>query len=472
LAAAFPTQPQPVAAAVPFSSARRWSAVALKGPEGIEGWALGAPEAFGDLGPLHRAAQAAAAQGRRVLLLASIDPADLTGDGTPPTPPLAHPLGLVVLEDTLRPGVDQTLQFFADQQVGIKVISGDNPDTVGHVAAQAGIVARAEMTGDQFAAVPADEAGEVAERTDIFGRVAPEQKRGIVEALQSRGHHVAMTGDGVNDVLALRRADVGVALHGGTAAAQAVASLIMVTDAFSTLPEAVQEGRRIVSGVLVGARLFLAKSVYSLVITAAVIVVALLPGGDAQYPLHPRNLSSLSTLSIGFPAVVLAVINRRPARPGRLVAQVLAFAVPAGLVGGLAAVAAFYLDRHAVGATLPQARSVTTLALALVAVAFIPCGEALSGGSRRLGWAVGLAAAAACAFPVLFAVPALRAFYDLVTLPARQYALAAGVGFAGVASLVTLLATGWLNHDEQAPVADRPASSAVQTGLESGTTEV
>ena len=440
LAQAFPRRAEPAVSAVPFSSARRWSGLALDGSEGIRAWILGAPEAFAG----YRDAVPATGRvggARRVLWIGEVEPTLLRPPAPGPQVPPSRILGTVVFDDVLRAGAAGTLAYFTERGVAIKVISGDHPHTVRAVAARAGLTSAGETTGDAMELLAPEQQVSAAEGTEIFGRVSPQQKRLIVDALKRGGHHVAMTGDGVNDVLALRAADVGIALQEGTAAAQSVASLIMLEGAFAHLPDAMREGRRIVEGITVGARFFLLKTFYSLVITGGVTAVALIGGGSPIYPLHPRNLSALATLSIGLPALVLSVANRRPDPPkGRFVPNVLRLALPAGIVVGIAAIVAFYLDRGVVGATLNQARSATTLALGGAALAFIPCAELAAdrGPHRRLGLAMALALICGLAFPIIFAVPVLRAYYDVVPLDAGQYGLAFGIGGLGAAALVLL----------------------------------
>lgn len=441
LADFFSTVPEPVVATVPFSSTRRWSGLAIRGPYEVEAWILGAPEVFPDLGSLAATVETATQRGQRVVAIGAVDPAMLSIDGHLAEPPPTRLLGVIVFDDVLRAGAAETLAYFRQQGVTLKLISGDNPDTVKALASQVGFNTESATTGDALDALDPTQQQLLVDVTQIFGRVNPQQKKAIIEALRGRGYFVAMTGDGVNDVLALRAADLGIALQEGTAAAQAVASLVMLEGEFAKLPDAVREGRRIIDGIAVGARLFLLKTFYSLTITAGITVAALLTDGDPNYPLHPRNLSVLSTFAIGIPAMILSVVGRRSDRPkGRFVPELLRLTIPAGIIAGLTALVGFYLGRHFIGATLAESRGITTLALAVAALTFIPCAEATTehGQQRRLSLAIGLAVCSGMMFPIVFTVPLLRSLYDLVPLSPAQYVLATGIGCVGAAFLVAL----------------------------------
>lgn len=441
LAETFTAAAEPVVGAVPFSSARRWSGLAIRGPDEIEAWILGAPEVFPDLGSVSTAVETATRRGRRVVAIGAVDPATLSIDGHLAEPPPTRLLGVIVFDDVLRVGAAETLAYFREQGVTLKLISGDNPDTVKALASQVGFNAESATTGDALDALDPTQQQLLVDVTQVFGRVNPQQKKAIIEALRGRGHFVAMTGDGVNDVLALRAADLGIALQEGTAAAQAVASLIMLEGEFAKLPDAVREGRRIIDGIAVGARLFLLKTFYSLTITAGITLAALFTNGDPNYPLNPRNLSVLSTFAIGIPAMILSVVGRRSDPPkGRFIPELLRLTIPAGVIAGGTALVGFYLGRHFIGATLAESRGITTLALAVAALTFIPCAEATTerGQQRRLSLAIGVALCSGLVLPIVFAVPLLRSLYDLVPLSPAQYMLATGIGCVGAMFLVAL----------------------------------
>jgi cation-transporting ATPase E len=378
--------------------------------------------------------------GRRVILAGRADAALLSLAGPDGGPPPIVPLGIVILDDDVRDGAATTLAYFADQGVTLKLISGDNPDTVRAVAAKAGLEIVDWTSGPDL---PDSDLGATVEQFQVFGRITPQQKRSLVEALRANNHHVAMTGDGVNDVLALRAADLGIALQEGTAAAQAVSSLVMLADAFPALPETVKEGRRIVHGIATVARLFLLKTFYSALITAAVVVVAVITSKSPDYPFHPRQLSMMSTYSIGIPAFWLTIANRQPDKPPlRFIAEVLRVAIPGAIVAAATALATFYGLRDIAHSDLAQVRTATALSVCVVAMTFIPCAEFAQpeGRQRRIRLAAFLAVVYSAAFPIIFALPFARKIYDVVPLTMGQWTVCLSVGVAGALLLVAVMA--------------------------------
>jgi cation-transporting ATPase E len=282
----------------------------------------------------HRVAELAAS-GRRVLALLRG-----TADGPTGLPDDARCVALVTLTEQVRPDAAETLRFFTEQGVRIKVISGDNPATVAAIARRVGLEVGPDAVVDaRSLGTDAVELGEVVERVTVLGRVTPEQKRALVQALQRNGHVVAMTGDGVNDALALKDADIGVAMGNGAQATKAVAQLVLLDGRFSHLPSVLAEGRRVIGNVERVANLFVAKNVMSLVaiLTAAAFTL--------PFPFLPRHLTLVSAVTIGIPAFFLALgPNRRRYVPGFL-PRVLRFAVPAGVVSGLVVVTSYLLAR-------------------------------------------------------------------------------------------------------------------------------
>ena len=348
----------PQAWGVPFSSARKWSAWG----DGRTAWILGAPEIVIDRA-LEGGARAlelaagAASQGARVVALVSA-PAALVEDRLPEARLAA---AVITLEEDLRQDAAETLDYFRQQGVHVRVISGDNPTTVGALAAQAGLTAPGGGGPRLMDAreLPEDTASEefalAIASHDVFGRVTPEQKRAMVGALQGRGHCVALTGDGVNDALALKDADLGIAMGNGSQATKAIAQIVLVDSKFSVLPGVVAEGRRIIANMERVSSLFLAKTTYA----AILVIITALVGW--RYPFLPRQFSYIDSLTIGIPAFFLALWpNRRRYVPGFL-RRTLSLAMPTGAVLAAAALTAFGIVEGP-----PSSRESTAAILALM----------------------------------------------------------------------------------------------------------
>jgi len=392
----------------PFSSARKWSGATLTDPTGgTAQWRLGAPDVLLTAGhPVLAEADEYGGQGLRVLLLAR-------AGGTP--------VALVVLAQRLRPDAAETLRYFADQGVAVKVLSGDNALSVGAVARHLGLPgAEHPVDARSLPTEPTALADAVAAHT-VFGRVGPQQKRDMVAALQARGHTVAMTGDGVNDVLALKDADIGVAMGSGSPASRAVAQIVLLDNNFAALPAVVAQGRRVIGNIERVANLFLTKTVYS-VLLAIVVVLGQLP-----YPFLPRHLTIISSLTIGIPAFFLALApNHERARPG-FVGRVLRFAVPAGVVAMAATITSYLFARGVYDGDLAAETSAATLTLFLVglwAVAII--------ARPYTWWRILLVAAMGTALALVLLMPFLQEFFQLslvgTTAPGVAVALAVAAG--------------------------------------------
>jgi cation-transporting P-type ATPase E len=407
--------------AVPFSSARKWSGASFAGRGAF---LLGAPEVLLRHGraELLRQAERIAVEGRRVVLLAhSARPLD---DAAPPAG--LEPLAMVVIGDQVRGDAAATVAWFATEGVAVKVVSGDHPRTVGAIAGQVGI-AGADRPVDARA-MPDDQAelADLLEARSVFGRVVPHQKRAMVDALGARGHVVAMTGDGVNDVLALKDADLGIAMGSGSAASRAVAELVLMDGRFANLPAVMAEGRRVIANIERVAKLFVTKTVYATVLALAVGLAGL------AFPFLPRHLTLISSLTIGIPGFFLALEpNTRRSHPG-FVRRTLAFAVPAGLTAALGTLVAYQV---ADVANVPQdeARTTATLALAGLGLVVLALAARPLTALRRL-----LLAAMAAAFGVVLLVPFLREFFAL-DLPPLRVAMTAVALVAALGGLLTLL---------------------------------
>ncbi len=430
VAKAFPDAPGwPLAHAVPFSSARKWSGASFTGHGS---WILGAPDviAAGDQTLMARA-QTQAAGGRRVLVLAWTE-TPLRGDALPKG---LRPIAILSLGDRIRTDAAQTLQYFAKQGVTAKVISGDHPQTVAAIAREVGVVGSQNVVDARTLPSDSEELAEIMENTTVFGRVTPHQKRAMVAALQSRGHVVAMTGDGVNDVLALKDSDIGIAIGGGAPASRAVAQLVLIDGRFDTLPGVVGEGRRVISNIERVANLFVTKTVYAIGIALAVGLVSL------PFPFLPRHLTLVGAVTIGIPAFFLALApSARRARPG-FVKRVLRFALPTGLAATVATIGAYQLA-IAENVDLTEARTTATLVLTAIGL------FALGMVSRPLlPWKKWLIAAMVGLLILSMVSPVSHDFFAL-NLP-RPVVLLAALGIVaitGAAMVGTLRAVGSIRH--------------------------
>ncbi|WP_406091734.1 HAD-IC family P-type ATPase [Kitasatospora purpeofusca] len=407
--------------AMPFSSARKWSGVQLLEPRGGEAsWLLGAPDVLLPAGhPALAEVDELGSQGLRVLLLGRT-PVPL--DAPDPAAGL-RPLALVVLQQRLREDAADTLRYFESQQVAAKVISGDAAVSVGAVAAHLGLPGADRPVDARTLPHEPEALADLAERTAVFGRVTPQQKRELVAALQSRGHTVAMTGDGVNDVLALKDADIGVAMGSGSDATKAVAQIVLLNNSFAVMPSVVAEGRRVIGNIERVAGLFLVKTVYSVLLALLVIFT------HSPYPFLPRHSTVLSTLTIGVPAFFLALApNNERARTG-FVRRVLRLAVPAGVIAGTATFTAYALARANHATDLESDTTVATLTLFLVAI------WVLAIVARPYNWWRVLLIATMCGgFALVMTVPWLSDFFQLSLSGTRDPWL--GVGIAVTAGLV------------------------------------
>ena len=400
---------------VPFSSTRKWAAIGTPSAN----WYLGAPEILLPDDPssdLRMRIDAEAGMGHRVVVLVGAQASAFTED----LPAQRHPLALVICEEELRSDAAETMAYFEQQGIRLRVISGDNALTVGTLAKRAGlhrpdgtelrVVDARHLPADHLS----DEFADAVEEADVFGRVTPEQKRAMVQALHTRGHCVAMTGDGVNDALALKDADLGIAMGEGARATKAVAQIVLVDSRFSVLPGVLAEGRRIIANMERVSALFLAKTVYAAITVIAIALIA------APYPFLPRHFTYIGALTIGIPAFALALApNTRRYVPGFLT-RILSLAVPAGIALATASLSAYYL----VGVGTGAGQTAATLTLMLGALWLLSItARPLVGWRILLLMAMGLLAT----FGVL--VPVTRDFFALVVPTFEQWMviLCAGV---------------------------------------------
>ena len=423
---------------VPFSSRRKWSAA--RDRSGTT-WVLGAPEillAGHSESVLDRARQIAA-QGARVVALArSRSPWRLIpGEEEPRLPDDLEAAGIVILTEEIRPDAAETLAYFRQQGVDAKVISGDSPETVAAVARQAGVTAPdgGELVALDARTLPAgagsgqeteedlERLADAVEGVSVLGRVTPEQKRALVRALKSRGHVVAMTGDGVNDALALKDADLGIAMGNGAPATKAVARLVLLKGEFSALPGVVAQGRRVMANTERIASLFLAKTIYASLIAVVVSAMAV------AYPFLPRQFTVVSSLTIGIPAFVLALAPSNQRYREGFLGRVLSLCVPAGLMAGTVTLST-YLWLTLTHAPRAQVTTATTLVL-------ITCGLWLLTLTARplTSWRLGLVALMGTIAVLGVVAPPVRAFFLLAwPTPGVWWviALMAGLAVGGI----------------------------------------
>jgi magnesium-transporting ATPase (P-type) len=430
--AAFPGEARAVAAEVPFASSRKWSGVTLDGGETI---VMGAPDVLERTGvavppSLAETIAARAAERRRVVLLASgSEPLEPREDGGDPPLPALRAVGVVVLAEGLRPDAAGTVAYLQGQDVRVKVISGDGVGTV-------------QAAGPDL---PADPEGlrEAAGREVVFGRISPEQKRGLVTAMADTGQYTAMIGDGVNDVLALKQARLAVAMGNGSQMAKGVADIVLLTNAFSTLPRALEEGRRILRNCHRVAKLFVTKSVY------AAVLIATIGLAPVPYPFLPRHLTVISTLTIGVPAFFLALApSSGPVKREGFLASLMAFSIPAGIVSGLAIQAGYLLARGPLDSTLISAQTVAVLVAILVGLAVLIEVERGVEGRRVRWWVWLMVIIVLGCIPAGLALPFLSDFFAIEFLDAAEWGVGLGVSAVAIGVLLGLRRIPWLRRLE------------------------
>jgi cation-transporting ATPase E len=416
-------------ATAPFKSATKWSGVSF-GDNG--NWVIGAPDVL--LDPASTAAEQAeriGAQGLRVLLVGT---GDVAVDH-PDAPGRVTPVALVVLEQRVRPDAAETLDYFAEQDVSVKVISGDNAVSVGAIADKLGL--RGEtMDARRLPAEPAQLADALDTHT-TFGRVRPDQKRAIVHALQSHGHTVAMTGDGVNDVLALKDADIGVAMGSGSPASRAVAQIVLLDNRFATLPYVVAEGRRVIGNIERVANLFLTKTVYSVLLALLVGIECLfskpLKADPLLYPFQPIHVTIAAWFTIGIPAFILSLApNNERAYPG-FVRRVLSSALPSGLIVGTATFGSYLLAYHGRHATFQQQEQASTAALITLLMTALWVLAVIARPYQW--WRLALVIGSGLAYVVIFSIPLARRVFLLDPSDVVVTSTAVGIGLLGAGAV-------------------------------------
>jgi len=436
IAERFPGEPGKVGGEVPFSSEWKWSGLRI----GSTSYVLGAPDILGEAGALvlppglARKLDEETAAGRRVVAFGEASE-PLPADPAKEAAPKLSPIALVVLEETLRPDAAATVAAMREEDVDLKLISGDARATVTAVAnavgvpQDAGVIEGPELPDDP------EQLAAVAQRNTVFCRIKPEQKRDLVAALAASGRYAAMVGDGVNDVPALKRARMAVAMGSGAQVTKGVADVVLLKDEFARLPQAVAEGRRIARNIHRLGRLYLTKTVYA----AALILLVAVPG--FAFPFLPRHLTLAAFLTIGIPSFVLALApSDGPLYRGRLLRALAAFAVPAGLATALGSILSFFLVDTVFGGSLEDGRTAATTTLIVLGLSFVlllergPGREHIAIQSYMLGMVIALGGL----YAGILAIPPLRDFFEMDLLSSAQWFLALLSAAAGltIASLL------------------------------------
>jgi cation-transporting P-type ATPase E len=414
-----------VTAQVPFSSARKWSAVTFAGRGS---WVLGAPGVIGRGLPAGAAAAIARheAAGRRVVLLGSTTrPADST---EPPS--RLTPVALLVLAEHLRQDAEATVRYLLGQGITIKVLSGDAPGTVSAIAGRAGIPALGASCDVSELGDDESSVGGALRATNVLGRVRPGQKLAAVRALQAAGHVVAMVGDGVNDVQALKQADLGIAMGSGSQSSRSVARIVLLDSTFAAIPQMLAEGRRVIANIERVASLFVTKTVYAAVLA---IVVGL---AGVPFPFFPRHLTIVSTLTIGIPGFFLALAAGAPrALPG-FTRRVLAFTAPAGVAAAGATAVSYAFARTSAGTTAIQSRTAAMLALFTISLWVLTLIARPLNAARII-----LVAGLGAGLGLLFAFPFTRRIFSLQIPPANVTLVVLSVVVVAITAL-----TLWRRH--------------------------
>ncbi|MCR8642740.1 HAD-IC family P-type ATPase [Paenibacillus sp. N1-5-1-14] len=385
---------------VPFSSDKKWSGAAFAN-EGA--WVLGAPEMIlreaYDL--VQGIVELEAQKGRRVLLLAQVDEAALK-EGEIYLPRKA---AMLLIEDRIREEAPQALRYFAEEGVSIKIISGDNPVTVSAVAKRAGVEGAESYIDARTLPEEPEKLAEIVQKYTVFGRVSPHQKKLLVQALQSRGHTVAMTGDGVNDVLALKEADCGIAMANGSDAAKAVSQLVLLNSDFSVLPKVVAEGRKIINNLEKVSVLFLSKTVYSIILSLIFSLIMM------PYPIMPIHVTLIGGLMIGIPAFFLAMWPNQERVQRGFLRRVLRASIPNAIIlAGVTITMFLYAFKSGLG--IAEARTLAVLVLGGSSVVVLArVARPLSG--LKLQLVIGML----LLFIGAFLVPVVKDIFMLTTLP-------------------------------------------------------
>jgi cation-transporting P-type ATPase E len=450
IAAEFPSPAREVDGEVPFSSQWKWSGLTMTVGGERRSYVIGAPDVLTGSGALtlpaglERSLEQHTSAGRRVIAFGEA-PGGLPADPAGEPPPRLQPRALVVLAETMRPDAEETIEFMREQQVDLKLISGDARETVTAVAHSLGVPRDAGVA--EGPSLPTDPAGlaETAERNTIFCRITPEQKKALVGALSESGRFTAMIGDGVNDVPALKRARLAVAMGSGSQITKGIADIVLLRDQFSMLPRAVGEGRRIARNIHRLGRLYMTKTFY-----AGFLILATSLFGFT-FPFLPRHLTIAALLTIGIPSFVLALApSEGPLYRGRLLRALTAFSLPAGIGIGVGSLLSFFLVDGIFGGSVSDGRTAATTTLIVLGLAFIlllergPGREHIAIQSYMLAMISGLGAL----FALGLAAAPVRDFFELELLSAGQWFLALISVAAGLVTASALWRLPWIQELE------------------------
>lgn len=408
-----------VASEVPFSSAWKWSGVMFSDGDAL---VLGAPEALGAAGFADEIARRQATRQRVLVFGRARSLPEVEPDAEEADPPSGfEPMGLAVLEERMRPEAASVIAFLEEQGVDVKILSGDAPATVEAVARAAGFSNTRSMAGVDLPDDP-EALADVAERVAVFGRVTPEDKRALIDALRSRGRFVAMVGDGVNDVPAMKRAQVAISFGHGSPIARGSADIVLLEGDFSAIPSGIREGRRILANIRRVAKLFVVKSAF-----AATLILTVGVAG-AAYPLLPRHLSLAALFTVGVPAFALALAPNtgEDASNATFLRDLLRFSLPAGVVSALAVLTSYGATTSLPGRTIADARSVSLLVLVLTGLYLVLLleDEAMAESKVRARGVIVLMAALLVGLVAALSDPTLRSFFAVTGLGPPEVLLA------------------------------------------------
>ncbi len=356
-------------------------------------------------------------------------------------PPPLRSLGLAVLAEELRPETRETIAYLVEQGVEIVVLSGDDARTVGSIASDAGIPERGQSLDGEALPAGAADLDRLSPSLSVVGRISPEGKRRVVESLLRRGRYVAMVGDGVNDVPALKASRLSIAQGSGTQMAKAVADVVLVNGDFAAVPGMVAEGRRVLRNLQRVTKLFVTKSVFAAFL---IVSIGITP---VEYPLLPRHLTIVGALTVGIPAFFLALApSEGPWRTDGFLREVGRFAVPAGVAAGLGVTITYLISVNVFDLGLLQSRTAATSTLIVIGLYLVLALEATS--TRRARLVGALCASLLAAYVVILLVPGLRRFFELaVPNPAALVLIA-----VGSAAAIGFL---WLTDDRFVPLRSR-----------------